>query len=58
MRKFLMKSDTFLLLIYIILLYTNFVISMIIAYQVRIGVLHSYKKSYWNLFEKYVFLNS
>lgn len=45
-EKFLMKSNTFLLLIYIILLYTNFVISMIIAYQVRIGVLHSYKKSY------------
>lgn len=46
MRKFLMKSNTFLLLIYIIVIYTNFVISMIIAYQVRIGVLHSYKKSY------------
>lgn len=45
-EKFLMKSNTFLLLIYIILIYTNFVISMIIAYQVQIGVLHSYKKSY------------
>lgn len=43
MRKFLMKSDTFLLLIYIIVIYTNFVISMIIAYQDRIGVLHSYE---------------
>lgn len=42
-EKFLMKSNTFLLLIYIILLFTNFVISMIIAYQDRIGVLHSYE---------------